>query len=77
MCGTVDYPDLDCGGRITMVKKEPATITLTEETTYGNPSCANQIEILLRWINGSTWEATYTFENKVVASGFLTESTAE
>lgn len=66
ICGSVDYPELSCGGSITFLGIEYGTYHLQENITYGN--CVNEVFIDLFQVEGSSWRAIY-FWNGSQGSG--------
>jgi hypothetical protein len=59
VCGSVEYPELACGGVISFRYQENGIYYLHESITYGTESCVNEVDIYLEQISGSSWRATY------------------
>jgi hypothetical protein len=72
LCGSVSYPDLQCGGSLKLDEGSPVLIKLTEQITYGNPRCKDGVLITLEWIEGTTWQASYIADEELVAEARLT-----
>jgi hypothetical protein len=59
VCGSVEYPELSCGGIITFRYEENGVYYLHESIRYGTDRCVNEVDIDLEQISGSSWKATY------------------
>lgn len=61
VCGSVDYPELSCGGTITFLGMENGKYRLRENMTYGKEACVDEAEIELSYITGNSWNAIYSW----------------
>jgi hypothetical protein len=62
ICGSVEYPELSCGGKITFLSEKIGVYYLRENITYGT-KCAKEVNIELTHISGNSWKAIYHYES--------------
>jgi uncharacterized protein YraI len=71
VCGSVSYARLSCGGEITLLEMNSASLYLYQDITYG--TCLDDY-IRLERQSDDRWQATYFIDEREIARGLLTAS---
>lgn len=74
VCGSIQYPELSCGGSLTFLKVEGVVYRFTEKIEFGRNGCGDNGTITLEH-QGGTWVWNWYYpDGRFGASAILTQS---